>query len=168
MKINLRSTLLFVSLVGGMIMFSHPSLFASPLKVSLAPPTEALDFSDLDARDKNNNQIHVASELNQMKNLFSKNLADLLLFNLTPRIKKWIDVTNKIWEPISGFLHSMQIYLLVFCDEWIEGKRFKKLITSLYQKIFDSHQSGQFNLPSMKQQTSTYISSIISSTQILR
>ena len=147
---------------------SFPLLSSNQIEYSIAIPQVSVDLSDLDVRDNKNKAIQSYRAYEQMKNLFTKNLNDLIVSNLTPSAKTMHQMMSQHWKLFSGFIHG--------AGNWIKNvmaiiNPTKKLFMPGVPGIFSSlnlnqHKPLQFEFK--RKDFVSLVSSILSSTQILR
>ncbi|MCG3205658.1 MAG: hypothetical protein KCHDKBKB_02380 [Elusimicrobia bacterium] len=70
----------------------------NPLRISIALPSEALEFDDLDVRDQWNRPINTAKEKTAFSALWSENLNKKILFSLTPVRLKLMSLLQATWD----------------------------------------------------------------------
>ena len=164
LKLKLLLSVLFIAGAG----LRPASSFAAftPLKTSIAVPAASLDFSDLDARDKNNRPLKSAAAKAQLENLFQTSLIDLLMTNMTPTKRAMLWTLSQCWSTVHGWWLAKTTRAVNAVSIWFETKKSKFLHTvvrSSGSTILQKHSHLVLSMPAM-----TQISSIISSTQILR
>ena len=165
---KIRWIILSLLLLSGWIRIPVSSSTTLPqtLPLQIAIPKTSLDLSDLDLRDEKNRPVKSMGAVCQVKNLFSRNLKDLLLSNLTPKKREFYSRLSQTWDLISGWLCTKSAAVIAFVESfWQEKKIFQKIISSVFAPtvLFSREdsltpESSHFDL--------TYL--IVSTTRLLR
>lgn len=76
---------------------------AFPVRLALAAP-QTVDFSDLDLRDENNRPISSSAVRRRFEDLLNENLNRLLIENLTPLRRAWLDMLSEKKDAFADWL----------------------------------------------------------------
>ncbi len=131
-------------------------------------PTASLDLSDLDVRDAHNRKVTSLFAREQLKSLFVNGLGSLLTFNLTPAAQVVLELMTRSWNLFDRwFGRAANRFANVF-TAWVQSKKdYFKGVVVLARQGFSSSAGAGVSVGTT-QGHALLISSIISSTQILR
>lgn len=160
------SRLLWLAIAG--VVFTFPAVLSAtsaPIKISISIPTQALDFSDIDARDEFNRPIKSHAVAMRFSELVTMTLHATLVKNLTPLNRLVQNVLQRNWDMMSGWWRKIMSIRTEKVRAWIaQTKKIKVIHSASRFKI----QSADFVKRTVEQIRFTQISSLLSSTQLLR
>ena len=87
------SALVFLSW-GASFLAAEP-IPAPAIRLTIALPAQSVDFGDLDYRDENNQPIAAPTVRRRFEDVFNSNLNRLLIENLTPLRRAWLDMLSR-------------------------------------------------------------------------
>jgi len=95
MKSFIRSILVIFFMAGATSAFAAPTSSSFAPRISIALPAAQFDFSDLDVRDEFNRPVVSSVVRQRFEEALTRELNRLLLDNLTPLRRAWLDLLDK-------------------------------------------------------------------------
>jgi len=171
MNKKLKFILLSAILMGGGAIFLCPdySNSADAPKFSIMPPRQALDLSDLDARDSLNRPVKSLAARKNLENLFVRSLNDLLMFNLTPARRNFLIMMEQTWNHLFGWLSRRFLEAGSGLYSWLrnEKNKFKNGLVS-FNELHLNCPKGVRLEENARTSFQFLVSFILSSTYLLR
>lgn len=87
-----------------------PGLFAAlpqvpfSIRIGFDLPAQTIQFDDLDFRDENNQPVVRVETRRRFEDVFNRNLNRLLIENLTPLRRAWLEMLGSQNDPFADFL----------------------------------------------------------------
>jgi hypothetical protein len=122
-----------------------------PIKISFALPAQNIDFSDLDMRDENNQPIFSPQLLQRFEDVLNRNLNQLLIENLTPLRRAFIDLLSRQRDAFAAWFQRKMETAQRFVSTAASQNRFavfvREVIASAASPLVISSSAREENLP---------------------
>jgi len=169
MKYRIKFAFIAATFAGGLIVLSLRFVQAASLPVSLAVPVQSLDLTDLDIRDVQNRSIHSAVARQRMETLFSSNLTDLLLNNITPARRAVLVLLSQVWRQAATWLSNFISEHASETSSWFRPSKEKKPVLAGDLRFFGYRaRLGGTEAGLSRTSFAALVCSLLSSTQLLR
>lgn len=140
----------------------------TPLKVSIALPAESLQADDLDARDEFNRPVRTVKIQRAFEQIWISNLNRMLMNSLTPTRLLVLALLNSRWDGFTGAIRSTTEHVRRWVTLWFSAKKPQVRFLRFSQPLVLFFDSGRRASPSTENVFQSFLSSLISSTRLLR